>query len=281
MKIFTICLVILFTTPLYAQEKELDNFQEKLNFYIDYLSGNIDSVPQNESNQIKYSKQVDDAFKQFVLHENSSRFDQFSPVKDDERSKQLRLDGRIYIQTKTFLLGGKTYTAFGYDSQDKRNYYIKEDKSNKIVYEGDSKTYLIDELYILDDKHFLLVEQNGDLHSSRSAFVLSGKKNPWSNTKAFEGEAFGQVPGDYLAKKFVKERKELQLNYETAFGHSLPDDVNKISFDPATKTIYYKKYSENNKFITIAAKWENETFVIDDYNVNENLSENTPGFPEY
>lgn len=271
-KNFAICLILLFSVVSKAQETEFANFQKELNSYIDFTLSRPGYPPINETNRNKFSKAVDDAFKTFVLQKNSNTYDKLLPVKNDPNSKLMRPDGRIYIETKTFSVNSKTYVAYGYESYSKTNYVIKEIETNTIVYEGDSKTYLIDGIYAIDETHFLLVEKNGHIALSRSAFVLSGKKTPWIKVNAFEGKAFGQVPGRYHEKKFVKSRDELQLDYDIP-SEVVADDVNKISFDPATKTLSYKQYFEKNKSKTVKAKWEQNKFIIDDCDANESLSQ--------
>jgi hypothetical protein len=280
MKKFIVLFIIVFlTSNSFSQEKELELFKKDLNFYIDFRLGKIATLPLNESNQIKYRKKVDEAFANFVLHKNSSQYDKLIIAKDDEKKKFLRLDDRISIYLTTFILNNKTYVVYSYTSGDKINFFIKENESNIIVYEGNSKSCFIDDMYLIDDSHILLIEKNGDFNSSRSAMVLSIKKNPWSIIKAFEGNAFGQVPGEYFSKKYVKTRDTFQLDCEMGFTLSAPEDINRISFDTKTKTLSYKQYFENKKFKLITAKWENEKFIIDDYNVNENLSESSTAVP--
>jgi hypothetical protein len=215
-----------------------------------------------------------------VLHTNSGQYDKLVTVKNDEKTKYLRADGRISLYTTSFSINGKTYIIYSYTSQDRKNYLIKENETNIIVYAGNSNIHLVDGLHLLDGNHFLLIEKNGDFNSSRSAFVLTGEKIPWKKVKAFEGKAFGQDPGGYFTKKFIKKREEFQLECGMDFTLSAPGDINSISFDPITKTISYKQYFENKKYKVISARWEHKTFVIDDYNVNENLSGNSVGVPD-
>jgi len=279
-RFFTACIAVSIASASYAQVKEIDDFQKKLNLYIDFNLGKIDSLPINSSNQNKLRSAVDEAFRRFVLDKNSYQYEKLAPAKGDEKTKYFRLDGRISVYAKAFPVNGKTYIVYSYTSRDKMNYVIKENESNTVVYEGNSKSYLIDALYLIDESHFLLIEKNGDRNSSRSAFVLSTKKLPWSKVKAFEGNAFGQVPGQYFVRKYVKKRVELQLSCDTPFGSDLPADANTISFDPATRTISYKQYSDQRKFKLAAAKWNNNLFVIDDYYVNENFGSSATALPE-
>lgn len=270
--IFAFCLLTLSATYSNAQEKELADFKTTLNLYIDLRLGKVDSLKLNEANQVKYSKKTDDAFKTFVQHKSSYEYDKYVVARNDASIKFSYLDGRIYIHLKTFPVNNKTFVVYSYSSQDKKNYIVKEIETNSIVYEGNSNCCYVDHIYAIDSTHFMIVEENGDMNSSRTAFVLSAKKRPWAKMKAFEGLAFGQVPAGYFTKKFVKKREQFQLDCDMEYTLSVPADVNNILFDPRTKTLSYKQYSDKRKFKLITAKWENETFKINDYSVQEGLS---------
>ncbi|MBL0336842.1 MAG: hypothetical protein IPP73_16415 [Chitinophagaceae bacterium] len=140
------------------------------------------------------------------------------------------------------------------------------------MYEGNSNCCYVDHIYAIDSTHFMVIEKDGDMNSSRTAFVLSAKKLPWAKMKAFEGMAFGQVPAGYFTKKYVKKREQFQLDCDMEYTMSAPADINDILFDHRTKTLSYKQYSDNRKFKLITAKWENETFKLDDYSVREGLT---------
>lgn len=282
MKKYFICfsVVISINASSFAQELELENFKNEIQFYIQFINRKFDSLPVNQSNQVKLRKQVDDVFKKFVLHPNSNEYDKLIVSKGDERKKFVRLDGWGEVILKTFPANNKTYVVYSYTSRDKKNYFIKENESNRIVYEGNSTIPYIDNLYFLDSTHMLLIEENGDMHSSRSAMVLSTKKVPWIKVKAFEGNAFGQVPGEYSNKKFVKRRFTFELECDMEVKMLAPQDANAIHFDPRTKILSYKQYTDSRNFKLITAKWENEVFIIDDYDVSENMPRGGVAFPE-
>ncbi|MEO8770515.1 MAG: hypothetical protein ABI402_10535 [Ferruginibacter sp.] len=281
MRIFcSLCLIILFSTNACSQEKELDSFKKEINFYIDFLLGKVGTVPINAANQDTFRKNVDDAFKAFVALKNSYSYDKLVQAKNDDKTKFIRLDNRVSVNLKSFFLNNKTYVVYSYTSRDKMNYYIKENETNTIVYEGNSTATYIADLYVIDETHFLLVEETGDFNSSRDVIVLLTNRQPWTKIKAFEGKAFGHVPADYFAKKYVQQRDLFQLDCDMDYTLSAPGDINRIFFDHATKTISYKQYSSNNQYKLVKSKWENEKFIIDDYNVRENLSGNNSAVPQ-
>lgn len=270
--ILTFCFFSFLQTTSYSQEKELTDFKNVLNLFIDLRLGKIDSLALNEANQVKYSKKADEAFKLFVGHQNSYNYDKYIVARNDASTKFFYADSRIYITLKTFVVNAKTYVVFSYSSQDKKNYFIKELESNSVVYEGNSNCCYIDHLYGIDSTHFLLIEKDGDMNSSRTSIVLAAQKLKWIKIKGFEGLAFGQVATGYFTKKYVKRREAFQLDCDIDITLSAPADINNILYDPATKTLSYKQYSGNKTFKLISAKWENECFKIDDYSVSENLS---------
>lgn len=281
MKIITcLCLSILLTSTAHSQESELNDFGKALNLYVDLLTGKAGSLPLNKANEIKLRKDANEAFKKFVLNKNSNQYDKLTVIRDDEKSRFLRLDGRVSLYTKTFTIDNKTYIVYSFTSRDLKNYCIKDNESNTIVYEANSGVYLIDDLYQIEPGYFLLIEKTGDMNSGRSAYVLTAEKIPWRKFKAFEGKAFGQVPGEYFTKKFVKKREQFQLECEMDFTLSAPKDINTILFDPSAKVISYKQYEGDRKFKIITAKWENKTFIIDDYNVQENLPADGMAVPQ-
>ena len=270
--LFACWILTLSATLSHAQEKELAEFKTTLNLFIDLRLGKVDSLKLNEANQVKYSKKTDDAFKTFVQHKSSYEYDKYIVARNDASIKFSYLDGRIYIHLKTFPVNNKTFVVYSYSTQDKKNYIVKELETNSIVYEGNSNCCYVDHIYAIDSTHFMIVEEDGDMNSSRTAFVLSAKKLPWAKMKAFEGMAFGQVPAGYFTKKYVKKREQFQLDCDMEYTMSAPADINDILFDHRTKTLSYKQYSDNRKFKLITAKWENKTFKIDDYSVREGLT---------
>lgn len=258
-----------------AQEAELDKFVKTLNLFLDFTRGKVDSLPlTKKGNYEKMVKAVDQSFEEFVKHNNSGQYEKFRQAQGHSNLRFINAENRVSIYLTSFNIKEKTFEVFGYTCADRRIYMIKDRQSNTVVFAGNNGSYEIDNLDNIDDQHVLIIENNGDRGTSRSAFVLSTVKTPWVKIKAFEGKAFGQVPADYLNKQFVKAREELQLEYERVFGMKVPDDINKIYYDPPTKTISYKEYSDLNNFKTVKAAWINNKFIIDDYYANENFSEN-------
>ena len=270
-------LLCVFNQELPAQELEFRKFETAFNSYLDFLNRKTDSIPFTEANHKRLSENVNQSFKKFILYSDSDKFDKLVFAKNDTTTKFWRSD-RVTINLKSFLVNQKIYVVYSIISRDKKDYYLKDVENNIIVHEGNSATY-VNNLYAIDSSHFLIIEENGDYNSDRTAMVLSAKTQPWKIIKAFEGMAFGQVPGHYTAKKFVKKRDRLQLHCDMEFAVQR-NQANNILFDPQTKTISYKQYFENKQPINISAKWNNRSFIIDDYDVSENLSSSPVSIPE-
>ena len=270
-KSFFICLLV-FGNLSFGQEKELENFTNEINFYIDFTLGKTPTYPVNESNQNKFRKKVDDVFIAFILQKNSNQCDKFITSRDDKNLKFIRASGKCEIYLSTFITNNKSYSVFSYTSMNKINYFVKDDANNTIVYDGDSKASFVDNIMAIDDSHIILIEITGDHHYSRKALVLSTKKDRWTKLEAFEGKAFGQVPADYFNSKYVKKRAAFNFSCDSFPPMYCPKDFNKIYFDNTTKTLSYKIYSQGKQPQIVSSKWENEMFKIDDYFLRENQS---------
>lgn len=272
--LLTLCLLAFQFSVVKAQETEMDNFVKTLNLFVDFTRGKVDSLPlTKKGNYEKMVKAVDHSFEAFVKNAQSGNYEKFREANGNPKMKFFRANDWVSVYLTTYNIQEKLFEVFGYTCGDRKIYMIKEKQNNQVVFIGRNGSYELDNLAYIDEQHVLLIENNGDHGSSRSAFVLSTVKIPWAKIKAFEGRAFGQVPADYLNKQFVKSREELQLEYEMVFGMQVPDDINKIYYDPLTKTISYKEYSDLHNFKTVKASWNGNKFIIDDYYANENFSE--------
>lgn len=257
----------------FAQEKEMENFDKEIDFYIDFTLQKFPDLPVNEANQTKFRKKVDDVFKEFVLQKDSNLFDKLITSRDNPNLKFIRVNKKCEVTVTTFTTNHKSYIVYGYTSMNKINYFVKDNEANTIVFEGDSKASSLDDIIYIDENHILLVVVVGDYHYGREVMVLSTKKQPWTVLKAFEGKAFGQVSMDYYNSKYVKRRAVFHFSCNDFPPMYCPKDFNKIAYDTNTKTLSYKIYMEGKRPQLITSKWENEVFKIDDYNMSINSSD--------
>ena len=250
-----------------AQEKELEDFTHEIDFYIDFTVSKSPSLPVNEANQNKFRKKVDDAFIQFILHKNSNQCSKFISSANNPDFKFIRASKKCEITLKTFTTDQKSYSVFSYTSMNKINYFIKDDSTNTIVYDGNSKVSTVDSILAIDGSHIIVIEEIGDYHYGRAVTVLSTLQTPWKPLKAFEGKAFGQVPMEYFTSKYVKRRAQFIFSCNDFPPSYFPKNFNQISFNTSTKTLSYTIYPERNVPKIVSAKWENEHFILDDYSV--------------
>ncbi len=266
-----IILAILCSKNSNAQDTALVQFKKALNHYIDFTSRLIDSIPLNEKNNGRLSKQVDDQFKAFVLHPGSYQASEWVQSANNKDVRFIRVDARGSIYLSAFKVADKNYAVYSYTSRDKNNFFIKDTDAGAIVFDGGGVYHDVAGIYRIEDGFILLIVKEGDRNTSRTAMVLSDKKNAWVLTKSFEGKAFGQVPGQYFNKKFVKRREKFQLDCDFGVTMTAPVDVNHIQFDTASKKISYKQYTDARTYTLVTAQWVNNVFIIDDYNANENF----------
>ncbi|MCP9753356.1 hypothetical protein [Ferruginibacter sp. HRS2-29] len=279
-KFLLILLVAFFcSNALQAQEKEITAFKKDLNFYIDFLLKKFDSLPLNKANQEKFMRKADQSFKTFALAPNSQQYEKLVQDRGLPNRRFSNLDNRIELYVSDFTANKKAYVVYSYVSYAKRNYVIKDVAANSIVYEGNAITPYVENIYGLDSTHVLLIEKTGDRNTSKQAVVFLTTGKTWKMMPAFRGEAFGQVPGNYNKKVFVKQRNYFQLDCEMEVLMSAPADANKIYFDERTKTISYKKFTGKTRFRLIESKWLNNMFILDDYDVSEDFESSSPMVP--
>jgi hypothetical protein len=261
-----IALVLIFLSNyLLAQEKEIENFKKEITFYHNYSMGKLDSLKVSIENSKKFEKKVIDSFKAVVLHKETHQYDKFIVDRSNINNKFLNLNGSSEITINRFVIDNRIFDVYSFTSFLMKKYYIKDHEKNLIVFEGFDNICYIDNICKIDDEHFLLIEKNSEYNTSRRVSVLNTSKKTWKQIDAFKGKSLSREDNN------LEKRKYFQLWCEIDYTYTAPKDVNKIHFDFANKTIWYKQYSEDKKFKKIEAKWENKTFLIDDYNVSENL----------
>jgi hypothetical protein len=276
---YTICFLSFIANPLHAQETEVKALNDAFNFFAAYNNGKVDSLPRNAANYYKVVSQLDNAFKAFILHEKSQDYEKFVLAQRHTNFKLFRLENGMEIDAVSFLVDSVAYVVFGYKTQDRPNYFIKRLEDNKIVFDGNAQAYRVDGMYAVEKNRILLIEEYGNFNSSRKASVIAAEGKAWKQLKAFKGLAFGQVAFQYTNKKFVDKRIYFQLKCEMEALMTLSEDANQISFNEKTKVLSYKQYDNNRRFKKTEAKYENGLFIIDDYNVGDNISSSSPAMP--
>jgi hypothetical protein len=277
--LFTFCCVLFVGTTTHAQEKEVQAVNNAFNFFLAYQNGKVDSLPRNATNYNKVVAQLDNSFKTFILHEKSQDYEKFVMAEGQSNFKFFRLANGIEIHAVSFLVDSVAYVVFGYKTQNRPNYFIKRLRDNKIVFDGNAKACYVDGMYALEKNRILLVEKDGDRNTSRKVSVIAAEGKKWKQLKAFRGLAFDPVAGDFRNKKFTDKRIYFQLECEMEVLMHAPQDANQVSFNEKTKTLSYKQYQHNRQFKKIEATYENGLFIIDDHNVGDAISSDSPAVP--
>jgi len=276
---YTICSLLILTSTVHAQETEVKALNNAFNLFSAYQNGKVDSLPRNATNYYIVVAHLDSTFKTFILHEKSHDYEKFVLAKNKTNFKFFRLENGVEIDAASFVVDSVRYVVFSYNIQNRPNYFIKRLPDNKIVFDGSAHAAYIDGMYSIEKNRILLVEEDGDRNTSRKVSVIASEGKAWKQLKAFKGQAFGQVAGDYMNKKFVNKRTYFQLDCEMEVLMTAPQDANQIYFIEKTKTLSYKQYDENRRFKKIESKYENGIFIIDDYNVGDAFSSSSPVAP--
>lgn len=282
LKLHFVCIIFFLsfnTETSHAQDKEEKALNTAFNLFSAYQNGKVDSLPRNAASYYKIVEHLDRAFKSFILHEHSQDYEKFKMAKDHNNFKLFRLENGIEIDAVSFLVDSVSYIVFSYVLQDRRNFFIKRLPGNTIVFDGNGNTAYINNMYSLGNNRLLLIEEGGDGSTSRKASVIATEGKEWKQLKAFKGKAFGQIAADYTNKEFVEKRTYFQLLCDRDVFMTAAQDVNQVSFNEQSKTLSYKQYSSNRQFKKIEAKYENGMFIIDDYNVAERISSDSPAVP--
>lgn len=247
-----------------AQRTELEAFQQSVDRYIEYASGDFEQNEHPAQSAEGYRQAIDKTFRAFVLAHLSEGFEDFYTGDGPRLSMSLE---QVTVYVQLFAVAKKTYAAFGYSSSIGDDYYIKDIDASRIVYRGNKRIPFICGVYGLDAHHILLIEQYGDMNLSRRAFVVNANKTNWEPTAAFEG-----LQWNYGDEMLYKKRR-MYLHIEMSFATMLnaPKKASEIYFDPISKRIFYKKYLDGKETEVVDALWEKGKFGIDDYDVGEDI----------
>lgn len=265
MKYLSLFIVLLAGHFAMAQDSEYTRFAEEVKFYNLYVRGKIDTLKVDGANQEKFRARLDEVFREFVLHPESHRFSRFIQSRSEPSLRFVNGNNMFEIEIDSLHSGDRFWLVYGYSFSEKKNYMVKNPLTNQIVYEGNSMTNDIQLIGQLDSVHYVVVEENGDVHAAREAFVVKMQDGKWKRVKGFEGKAIGQNPRDFSALVYVQRRERLQLEYRFDQLMMYPLNVNDVLFDRTTKTLSYHILLEDRRTKTVSAQWKNNVFILDDY----------------
>ena len=312
-------LIIAFSiTSLYSfsQVKELENFRNKLTFFVNYDNGKIDSLQKTEVNTAKFKTNMEEAFLQFVLHKESKDLENLKKIGKSDGKMTYWFDKLTYSFTnlrremlvkslennvdyyigfsglydyqlsnfvsfyiQPFTINKVEYAVYYYKLNSAGKYFIKQIKNNKVVFSSEAFTSNAPILSLNDlDKNLILViEDMGD--NGQRALVLKTDNKIWESTEAFKGKLIN-IKDPKSDKSFIEKRTYLRLVSTKTINSHLSYGYlkgNGIKYNAESKTISYKTSYDNST--SNKAKWENNMFVLDDYYLGEHLIDESPPFP--
>lgn len=249
----------------FSQQKELEAFKQTIIQYNEYGAGKAEEAGHKKQSAEEYRSNIDKAFRDFILLKNSENYDQLKTF--DGGFKELTLDNKVTVSIKSFSLNGAVFAVYSFTSFIASDYYIKDIAKNKIVYHNNQRVPYVDDIHVIDNKHFLIIEKYGDLNTSRRAFVVKESKKEWTAIPAFEGNELIYRE----EKEFKKERPYLLVWCDFETQMNAPRNASTISFDTATQTISYKTFENERIPQIVRAQWKDGHFIIDDYDVGNHI----------
>src|SRR5690554_1342975 len=313
--------LILVCLKSFGQVKELEKFRKEITTFVNYDNGKIDSLPKSPETSEQLTKNYENAFLDFIKKKDSKNLDNlkknsidnktshiignrnyfFHSLRRDPFNKSLennvnyqitfyglydyKLSNFVSFYIQPFLIDNSDYVVYYYTLNGKGTYYIKNVKSNKIMFKSQGLTsYVpIKKIKKIDNNHILIVEDMGD--NGERALVINTELKKWKAIEAFYGKAFFDNSTDYT--KTTEIQKRVYFNFTATrtinaiYGRGFLKKY-EIDFDENTKTISYKKPNKkDNEIKVIEAKWKNNLFNIDDYYIGQDVHDKDLPMPGY
>ncbi len=294
-----------------GQVNELEKFRKDITIFVNYDNGKIDSLPKSAETTKRLKNNYEQSFMAFIKHKDSKNLDSlkknsidnktsfiignnnysFSSLRKNPFVKSLDnnvnysitlypiydydLPNFVSFFIQPFTINNTEYVSYYCKLKGKGTYYIKDVNSNQVVFQAEAFTSNapIKKLISIDNNHLLVVE---DMEKDgERAYVISTRKDKWEVINAFKGKAFKDNSTDYTIKTTMPNRTYLRFAVSKStlsmYGESFLKKY-EISFNESTKMISYKKYNKvESETIEIKAKWENNSFSMDDYYIGEDL----------
>lgn len=294
-----------------GQVNELEKFRKDITTFVNYDNGKIDSLPKSAETTKRLKNNYEQSFMAFVKHKDSKNLDSlkkhsidnktsfiignnnysFSSLRKNPFVKSLdnnvnysitlyplydyHLPNFVSFFIQPFTINNTEYVSYYCKLKGKGTYFIKDVNTNQVVFQAEALTSNapIKKLIRFDNNHLLVVE---DMEKDgERAYVISTQKDKWEALKAFKGKAFKDNSTDYTIKTNMPNRTYLRFAISKStlsmYGESFLKKY-EISFNENTKMISYKKYNKvESETIEIKAKWENNSFSMDDYYIGEDL----------
>ena len=293
---------ILIALNSFAQVKELEKFRAEISLFVNYDRGKIDSLPKSIEATERLKKNYETAFIEFIKNKNSRNLDDlkknsidnktsniignnsyfFSTLRKDYTKKSLDnnvnysitlyplydygLPDFVSVFIQPFIIDSREYVVYYCKLNANGIYYIKDTKSNDIVFKsvGLTSNAVVKDIKKIDDSHLIVIEDLGD--NGERALVLETKQKKWNTIKGFYGKEFTDHL-DYT--KTTENQKRYYFTFAetrhitTIYGISFLKKY-EMQYDITTKILSYIRYNKNeSECKTIKAKWENNLFKIE------------------
>ena len=193
----------------FGQVKELEKFRKEIITFVDYDNGKTGSLPKSAATTKQLAKNYEEAFLDFIKNKDSKNLDNlkknsinnksnyiigginysFDSFRRDPFNKSLennadygitfyglydyQLSNFVSFFIQPFLIGTSEYIIYYCKLNGKGTYYIKDEKSNKIVFQSEGLTSdaPIKKFMKIDKSHILIVEDLG--YNGERALVIN------------------------------------------------------------------------------------------------------------
>ncbi|UZT98310.1 hypothetical protein ODZ84_01695 [Chryseobacterium fluminis] len=252
-KMLTLLPGLVFFCNINAQDKELKDFTKILTDFNECRYRN-ECVKDGKV----WHENIAASFRKLILTDTDEIFkESYNDV-----YRKYSIDSKKIIYRADFSNNGKSFSAYSYKSDHANRYFVVDHSLDTVVYSSGNSVIFVDGIFAVDEQHYLIIQNSSDSKSA-SVYILT-KDKKWENAKAFRGEGFGMTMSEpYHTKTFGEERKYFELDYRTAMTY--PAESRKIFFNPETKILSYRQYSDETHYKVISSEWKNKRFDIDDF----------------
>ncbi|MFM7014783.1 MAG: hypothetical protein ACKOX3_00500 [Bacteroidota bacterium] len=318
--LYSIVIISILSYQSFGQVKELENFRKEMVTLVNYDNGKPGSLPKSPENTKSLTMNYETAFLDFIMKKESKNLDSLKANSIDNRTSYIignnnyffsnlrknryiksldnnvnygitfygiydyKLPDFVSIFIQPFILDDSEYVVYYRKLNGKGVYYVKDVKSNLIVFqsEGLTSNAVILKMERIDNKHVLILEDMGD--NGERAMVVNTEQKVWKPIDGFNGKSF-LVQSDFTKLSEVKMRKYFWFaetkTINSLYAESFLDKY-EINFNAESKTISYLRYNKiTSEEITISAKWNNGCFNIDDYFIGQDVEHDELPKSEY
>jgi len=253
---------LLYPKPYNAQDEALNQFISACDNYIAFRKNPPKEAHDFQANDKTELEKVNLAFQNYALSQHGV-FDTSKGFRENPSNKQnkfKRHGNSLELNAFSFEIDGEKISFIGYyllrGIVEVKNYLLKNETTNSILYVGNDESCYIDWLEVLDKSHIILCERFGEMGLHNRALVLNTQDKIWKSQTAFKSTSSNEAVRKYLNFFGV-------FSYET----TTPKEGQKLYYDKLNKEVYYFVFNSPKDKKRISAQWQNTYFKIDDYEV--------------